>query len=66
MMGSAINRDVSLNLAPLAGRGRREAPGEGDPLSSLSVVFADRSPSPQPSSRKSGERGRTGNEEMII
>jgi hypothetical protein len=66
MMGSAINRDVSLNLAPLAGRGRREAPGEGDLLSSLSVVFADRGTSPQPSPRKSGERGRTGNEEMII
>ncbi len=43
----------SLHLSPFAGKGRREAPGEGD---SPRVVRAERAPHPNPLPAKSGAR----------
>ena len=48
---------LGSHLAPLAGRGRREAPGEGALRESVCHRFRGSSPSPQPSPRKNGARG---------
>ncbi|NLS74754.1 hypothetical protein E3H11_38985 [Bradyrhizobium brasilense] len=47
--------------------GRVSGPGEGgSPRTPQPVVRADRCPSPQPSPRKSGTRGRTGQAENMM
>ena len=55
MLRDTVNH--SPDNPALAGRGRREAPGEGDSPRTHMQRICGSSPSPQPSPRKRGARG---------
>src|SRR4029077_3489269 len=64
-----LSAEARLRAKADAGRGRIAFgdPGEGGPpRTPLAPVFADRCPSPQPSPRKNGARGRTSLAEALM